>query len=246
MFRSFFLLLILSLLGFSLPTQKPITIYMAGDSTMSIKTKEDHPERGWGMMLPVFFNDKVTIDNRAQNGRSTKTFRSEGLWQGILDTIQAGDYVIIQFGHNDSSPEKVGRYTTPDEYKANLIRFVKESSAKKAKPILCTPIMRRRFDEEGKFYDTHGIYPDLVREVAKNMKIPLVDMHRKSEQLLIAYQEEGSKKLFLHINPGEYVSLPDGLEDNTHFSAFGAQQMAGLFVEGITELKLKLRRYFKN
>jgi lysophospholipase L1-like esterase len=180
------------------------------------------------------------------NGRSTRTFISEGRWQAIMDKAKRGDYVIIQFGHNDSSVEKVDRYTTPDQYKANFIRFVNETRAKKANPILCTPIMRRRWDKEGKFYDAHGAYPDIIRQVADSLKVPIVDMHRKSEKLLVEHGEEGSKKLFLHIQPGEYDVLPDGLRDDTHFSEYGAKQMAGLFVAGIRESKIKLTKHLKD
>ncbi len=213
---------------------------MIGDSTMANKPVEDNPERGWGMMLHEFFNSSVIIENHAVNGRSTRSFLYENRWQPIVDKLKKGDYVIIQFGHNDESKEKKERYTTPDEYRHNLARFVNETKAARAHPILCTPIMRRRFDENGKFYDTHGVYPDVVRELADSLKVPLVDMHLKSEQLIKSMGAEGSKKLFLFIEPGEYASLPEGKEDNTHFSEFGARAMAQLFVDGITELKLPL------
>ena len=236
--RTYSLLLTLIFFGFSF-TKKQVTIYMAGDSTMSFKPNAEHPERGWGMLLPAFFDKKVIIANHAMNGRSTKTFLSEGRWQAIMDKVGRGDYVVIQFGHNDSSKDKGARYTPPEQYKANLVRFVKETQAKEAMPILCTPIMRRRFDKNGNFYDTHGGYPEIVRQVADSLDVPLVDMHRKSEKLIVEHGEEGSKKLFLHIKPGEYEVLPDGLEDNTHFSEYGARLMAELFVEGIEELGLK-------
>ena len=222
-----------------------ITVYMIGDSTMANKPLADNPERGWGMTLQSFFNPSVTVENHAMNGRSTRSFLYENRWQPIVDKLKKGDFVIIQFGHNDGSKEKKERYTTPYEYKTNLIRFVNETRSRKSTPILCTPIMRRRFDENGVFYDTHGVYPDLVRQVADSMKIPLVDMHRKSEKLIIEYGEEGSKKLFLFIEPGKHASLPDGKEDNTHFSELGAQEIAKLFVEGIREQKLKLARRLK-
>lgn len=245
MFRISFSLIILTVLGFSSP-KKQITIYMAGDSTMAFKPKTEHPERGWGMLLPEFFDDKVVIDNHARNGRSSKSFMTEGLWKNIMDKVQRGDYVVIQFGHNDSSPDKgPDRYSTPDEYKANLIKYVNDTRAKRAKPILCTPIMRRRFDENGKFYDLHGVYPDVVREVADSLKVPLVDMHRMSENVIVEHGEAGSEKIFLHIQPGEYEVLPDGLTDDTHFSEYGARIMAGLFAESIKKSRLKLSKYLK-
>lgn len=242
MSRLTLLLPVLVFLGFSQPAKRPVTIFLAGDSTMADKPNFDHPERGWGMLLPEFFTSDVTIDNRARNGRSTRSFLEEGLWQGIMDEIHRGDYVVIQFGHNDSKGNS-DRYASPEQYKVNLIRFVKETIAHAAHPVLCTPIMRRRFDQNGKFYDTHGLYPDMVRQVADSLEVPMVDMHRKSEMLIIGHGEEGSKKIFLHKKPGEYAVLPEGLTDDTHFSEYGARLMAGLFVEGIRELHLPLRKY---
>jgi DNA sulfur modification protein DndE len=212
---------------------------------MANKPLEDNPERGWGMMLQEFFDNSVTIENHAMNGRSTRSFLYENRWQPIVDKLKKGDYVIIQFGHNDESKEKKERYTTPAEYKTNLVRFVNETRSGKAHPVLCTPLMRRRFDENGAFYDTHGVYPDVVRQLADSMNIPLVDMHRKSEKLIRELGPEGSKKMFLFIEPGAYNSLPNGKEDNTHFSEWGAREVAGLFVEGICEQHLKLSRRLK-
>jgi DNA sulfur modification protein DndE len=239
-----FLSLIIILSAF-LCDRHPITIYMIGDSTMADKPLEDNPERGWGMMLQDFFNSTISVENHAVNGRSTRSFLYENRWQPIVDKLKKGDYVIIQFGHNDGSKEKKERYTTPADYKRNLIRFVNETRSCKANPILCTPVMRRRFDENGVFYDTHGGYPDIVRQVADSLKVPLVDMHRKSEKLIRECGVEESKKLFLFIEPDVYASLPNGKEDNTHFSELGAREIARLFVEGISEQRLKLTKRLK-
>jgi lysophospholipase L1-like esterase len=108
-----------------------------------------------------------------------------------------------------------------------------------------TPIMRRRFDKEGKFYDTHGEYPDIVRAVAFEQKVPLIDMQRMSEEVIVRNGIENSKKLFLQLKPGENPNYPSGIEDNTHFSPLGAEEMAKLAVEGIREHKIKLRKYLK-
>jgi DNA sulfur modification protein DndE len=221
------------------------TIYMIGDSTMANKPTEDNPERGWGQLLPVLFTDEVVISNHAKNGRSTRSFLAEGLWQPVVNNLKAGDYVIIQFGHNDQSKEKVDRYTPPEDFKKNLAKFVSETRAKKALPVLCTPIIRRRFDDSGKFYDTHGVYPDLVREVANELGVPLLEMHRESEKLIVDAGEEGSKKIFLWIKPGEYKSLPEGKQDNTHFSEYGATKMAEIAVAEMRKLNLSLVRFLK-
>ncbi len=238
-----FLILLLSVVGLA---KNPITVYLAGDSTCANKLDEKRPETGWGEMFGQFFKDnKVKIDNRAMNGRSTKTFISEGRWQNIVDDLKRGDYVFIQFGHNDSSKDKGERYTPPEDYRKNLIKFIEDVRAKKAFPVLLTPVMRRRFDKDGKFYDTHGEYPDIVRAVAKEYKTPLIDAQRESEKLIVSLGEEKSKKLFLILAKGESPNYPNGLDDNTHFSPLGAEEIAKLVVEGIRETKIGLRKYLK-
>jgi lysophospholipase L1-like esterase len=179
------------------------------------------------------------------NGRSTKTFISEGRWQKILDNLKKGDYVFVQFGHNDSSKEKGERYTPPEDYRKNLVKFIEEVQAKEANIVLLTPVMRRRFDKEGKFYDTHGEYPGIVRAVAAEYKVPLVDMLQRGEKLLVSLGAEDSKKLFLILQKGESPNYPNGLDDNTHFSPLGAEEMAKLVVEGIREIKIGLKKYLK-
>ena len=170
---------------------------------MAQKLPEKRPETGWGEALgQLFRKNSVRVDNRAKNGRSTRTFISEGLWQGIIDSLQKGDWVFVQFGHNDESKEKTDRYTPPGDYRANLIRFINEVRAKKATPVLLTPVMRRRFDDKGVFFDTHGEYPDIVRAVARDYRVPLIDMRRKSEAVLKRYGAEPSRKLFLQLKPG--------------------------------------------
>ena len=227
--------------------QKPITIFLAGDSTMAQKLPEKRPETGWGEMLGEYFRvGKVIIDNRALNGRSTRTFISEGRWQAIVDALRPGDYVFIQFGHNDESKEKTDRYTPPADYRTNLIKFVSEVRAKKATPVLLTPVMRRRFDKEGQLQDTHGEYPDIVRSVAAEYKVALIDMHRSSAAVLAKYGAEESRKLFLQLKPGENLNYPKGIEDNTHFNPLGAKVMARLAADGIRELRLKLVRLMRS
>lgn len=208
-----------------------VTVYLAGDSTMAPKLAEKRPETGWGEALQRWLDPAaVTVDNRARNGRSTRTFISEGRWSAILDDLDAGDYVFIQFGHNDGSEQKVDRYTSPADYRANLLAFVEDVRARGGIPVLLTPVVRRRYDERGSFYDTHGPYPGLVREVAREADVVLLDMHRDSAALLIELGPEASRDLFLILAPGESPNYPDGLDDNTHFSPAGAERMAAIAV----------------
>jgi lysophospholipase L1-like esterase len=241
------MLLIFVVLMFGQSTRaRPITIYLAGDSTMAQKLPEKRPETGWGEMLANFFQDgKVTIDNRAQNGRSTRSFIAEGRWQAIVDQLEEGDYVFIQFGHNDESKEKVDRYTPPADYRNNLVRFINEVREKKGLPVLLTSVMRRRFDSNGKLVDTHAEYPDIVRSIAAENRVPLIDMHQSSARILERYGPEESRKLFLQLPPNENANYPKGVEDNTHFNPVGAQVMAGLAAVGVKEQKLPLAKYLK-
>lgn len=229
-------LLLLSLVS---PPNK-IKVYLIGDSTIADKKPDAFPETGWGTPFKIFFDSTVEVDNRAKNGRSTKSFIAEGLWKPVEGQLKEGDYVFIQFGHNDEVKEKVGRYTTPDEYKTNLRRFITETRAHRASPVLLTPVARRAFDDEGKVSETHKEYSQLVREVAAETKTPLIDLDRKSQELLGAFGPEHSKLLFLQLEPGEHPNYPEGKNDNTHFSELGARKVAQIVLKEIAALRLEL------
>lgn len=233
-------------LAVSISASAQVTVYLAGDSTIAIKTPDRRPETGWGEMLQQYFDPaKVKIDDRGQNGRSTRTFIEQGHWQQIVDDLKKGDYVFVQFGHNDSAKDRPDRYTPPEDFKKNLIRFIADVKGKNANIVLMTPVMRRKFDKDGKFVDVHGEYPDIFRTVAREQKVPLIDMHRKSEAVIVKYGVEGSKSLFLQLKPGENPNYPNGGDDNTHFRPAGAEEMAKLAIEGIREDKLKLGKLLK-
>ena len=241
--KTLYTLCLLFALAGAATAKEPVTIHLAGDSTMAKKLPEKRPETGWGEALPKFFRaDRVVVNNHAKNGRSTRLFIEQNLWQGLLDSLKEGDYVFIQFGHNDGAKDKPDRYTPPEDYRANLIRFVREARERKATPVLFTPVMRRKFMKEGAFVDQHGVYPGIVREVAAELKVPLIDMHRMSEQVLVRLGPEESRKLFLQLKPGENPNYPNGIEDNTHFNPDGAERMAALAVEGIRERRLGLAK----
>jgi lysophospholipase L1-like esterase len=244
---AFAIVVILLSVASALSQKRPITFFLAGDSTMAAKLPEKRPETGWGEMLQRYFDEsKVVIENHAQNGRSTKTFISEGRWQALVDKLQKGDWVFVQFGHNDESKEKGERYTPPEDYRKNLIRFIADVTSKNANIVLLTPVMRRKFDKDGNFVDQHPPeYPNAVREVAKEENVPLIDMHRLSQAVIVKYGVEGSRALFLQLRPDENSNYPNGIEDNTHFRPAGAAEMANIAVEGMRENKLKLIKYLK-
>ena len=220
---------------------QPVTLFLAGDSTIAEKLASKRPETGWGEFLGVqFLPGTVVVDNRARNGRSTRTFIGEGRWQALLDYIRPGDYVFIQFGHNDESVEKKDRYTPPADYRRNLERFVGDVRARKATPILLTPVARRKF-ADGQLQTSHGEYPGIVRAVASEQQVALIDLLARSEAILRARGDEGSKPLYLWLRPGENPNYPDGLKDDTHFSPEGAKRMAEAVADGLRALDLPLK-----
>ena len=217
----------------------PITVWLAGDSTMAPKQPDKRPETGWGEALqPCFDSTVVHIANRAVNGRSTRSFVAEGRWKAIVDSMRAGDYVFIQFGHND---EKVGtaNYSSPDDYRHNLVRFVDDVRARGGHPVLFTPVVRRRFDGEH-LVDTHGVYPDAARAAANEAHVPLVDMTRASAAFVEPLGPDSSRTLWLHLEPGANANYPTGVHDDTHFNPAGAQRMAGLAIAAIRAQRLDL------
>jgi lysophospholipase L1-like esterase len=242
--RKYLIVLLVVITAFTIPSQKKITVYLIGDSTMSIKQTKFYPETGWGMPFVFFFDSTVTIDNRAQNGRSTRTFMAENRWQPVVDQLQEGDYVFIQFGHNDEVPTKKS-YTTEEEFKTNLVKYITETRSKKAQPVLLTPVARRKFDSTGKVVSTHELYSQIVRNVAKENKVPLVDLDAKSQALLQQWGVEKSKLLFNQLAAGEHPNYPKGIEDNTHFNELGARVMAQLVLQGVKELGLELGERIK-
>ena len=231
--------------GFTIP-RNPVRIYMIGDSTMADKPLADNPERGWGQLFPQFFTNEVQIKNHAVNGRSTKSFIKEGRWDSVLKNLQKDDWVFIQFGHNDEKIEDSNRYAAPQTaYKQNLTRFVTEAREKGARPILVTPVMRRKFDANGKFVDQHGEYPAVVRKLAAELNVPLIDLHKSSQSIIEAHGIEGSKKLFLWIDQKHFKAAPDGKKDDTHFSEYGAAIMASAVCDELKQKNIFPIDYFK-
>ena len=234
-----FLFGLVALMAFDFSEKKKIKVWLIGDSTMSIKEKKAWPETGWGIPFINFWDSTVTVDNRAKNGRSTRSFMTEGLWKSVIDELAEGDYVFIQFGHNDEVPTKKTA-TTPEEFKTNLIKYITETRDKKAIPILLTSVARRKFDAAGKLESTHEAYSNITRAVAKETNSLFIDVDQKSQVLLQQMGVEGSRYLFNQLKPGEHPNYPNGVEDNTHFSELGARKMAQLVLAEIRNLKIEL------
>lgn len=236
-------LLLIPLLGFMLPPKKT-KIFLAGDSTMSIKDVRAYPEHGWGMPFIYFWDSTVTVVNLARNGRSTASFRKEGLWDQILNDCGRGDYVLIQFGHNDEVPTKKTA-TTETQFRNNLVRYIKETRQKHARPVLITPVARRKFDSTGKVIGTHDVYSGIVRRVAADERVPLIDLDRQAQRLYQQLGVEASKLLLMHLEPGEHPNYPAGKVDDTHFSELGARKIAEIVLKDIRALLPELAQKIK-
>ena len=232
------------LLLFAFQQKQKITVYLIGDSTMADKEVIAYPETGWGMPFHYFFDSTITVDNRAKNGRSTRTFIEEGRWQPVAENLNEGDYVLIQFGHNDEVPTKRS-YTTPEQFTANLIKFVTDSRSKNAIPVLITPVARRKFDSTGQVEETHAVYTQLVKDVAKKYDVPLIDLDKESQELIQKFGPDDSKYLHNYLDPGENPHYPEGHADDTHFSELGARRMAEIVLHDIEKLNLGLASHIR-
>ena len=206
---------------------------------MANKKKEVFPETGWCQIIEPNFDKTVRISNHAVNGRSSKSFIDQGRWEVVLDSLKKGDYVFIQFGHNDQKIQDSTRYTVPFEsYSENLKKFITETRDKGAVPILFTSIVRRKFGDDGKLKDTHGDYPVAAKKVAQELNVPLIDLQKITEEWVNTLGDEASKKMFLWTAPNE--KYPNGRKDDTHLSVEGANKVAQFAVQEIKKQKLNI------
>ncbi len=212
------------------------TLFLVGDSTCADKNLDkENPERGWGQLFPALVDATLRIENHAQNGRSTKSFRDEGRWQQVLDRLHPGDYVFIQFGHNDQKKSDPKRYSTPEEYGENLRRFVREVREKEGRPVLLTPIVRRHW-EEGRLLDRHGLYPDVMRRIAHEEQVPWIDMEAITRAWVCGLGDELSKEYFMWVPSGSCPLYPEGRVDNTHLNVRGAHEVARMVAREVQTL----------
>lgn len=223
-----------------------VKVFMVGDSTMAdYHLNPAGPMRGWGQLMPLYFHSNVTIVNRAVSGHTSHASLAQR-WPGVLAEMQPGDYVIIQFGHNDMKEGKPGYAAPFGAYTENLERFVRETRDKQGSPLLATSVARRAFDEENKARNTLGDYPQAVREVGARLEVPVLEMNLHSMELLTLLGPERSAKLFCNPEAGEYPDykppraegpgLANPAVDNTHFNAMGASRMADIAAQ---EIRLK-------
>lgn len=241
----YFVFLLLVLFACSL-TSKPVTVFMVGDSTMADKPIRALPENGWGMQLQNFMNNNAIVKNYAANGRSSKSFINEGRWDSVYSKISTGDFVIIQFGHNDEKFKDSNRYTIPKTtYKQYLKKYITDTRDKGGIPILCTSIVRLKYNQKGKLENTHADYPQAMREVAKEMNVELVDLQKLTESKLNKIGQEKATNLYLVFGKNEYVNFPEGKNDSTHLRVEGAKLVAKLFTDNAKKQHLSIRKYIK-
>ncbi len=231
--------------------ERAITLFLIGDSTMAsydLEADYEHrryPLHGWGQCFQSLFNQEektqlrarwnateVRVDNRAKGGRSTRTFVEEGRWAEVLSLLKPGDWVLIQFGHNDSAENKPDRYTSLAAYKAFLTLFVQQSREKGATPVLLTPVSRNYPWIEQQLSNAHGAYPGAVKEVATEQKVKCIDLTRLSgEAFTLKGKAYVTSNYFMNLAEGTFEAYPKGLKDNTHFQKEGAEVVARLVYE---------------
>lgn len=259
-FRLLFALSALLLLSAFTTGQKDvITIFMIGDSTMANKSlKNGNLERGWGQMLPGFLTDDIKVDNHAMNGRSSLSFINEGRWDAVLAKLKKGDYVFIQFGHNDEKPSEKLHTDPGSTFDDNLRRFVRETREKGAHPVLFNSIVRRNFPPAGAteikgsyevegdvLVDTHGEYLNSPRTVAQEMNVPFVDLNKLTHDLVTGLGVEKSKELFMWVPAGIYDFCPKGKIDNTHLNIYGGKVVAGIAIDAVAGVVPELAPYVR-
>lgn len=220
----------------------PPRIFIASDSTAQDYKADRYPQSGWGTMLRCAAPG-VTIENRAIGGRSTNSFIREGRLDGIAKDLRKGDTLLIQFGHNDASIEKPERYTTVDQYTANLHRFLAVAKAAGAKAVILTPVARRDF-KDGVEQPSFPAYADAARAVAKATHTPLIDLGKVSQAMVQAAGPEAAKGYYLHYDGAAGApGYPKGVADDTHFSELGARRVADLVATGLKATRLPIARY---
>jgi lysophospholipase L1-like esterase len=225
------------------PNIKATTIFLSGNSTVVDQDRE--PWASWGQMIPSFFDAKnICIANYAESGETLNSFKSARRLQKLLSLMKAGDYLFIEFGHNDMKQkgEGVGPFTS---YKTSLKYFINEVKKKGGIPVLVTSMHRRSFDSTGHIINTLLEYPAAVRETAKEENVALIDLNAMSKIMYEAWGPENSIKAFVHYPANTFPNQTKKLEDNTHFNTYGAYQIARCIVQGIKDNQLPIAKYLK-
>lgn len=213
-------------------------IFWAGDSTVQTNDITTYPQTGIGQVFPLYLKEGIEVRNHGKNGRSTKSFIDQGRLERIDQSISEGDFLFIQFGHNDEKAQDPARYTVPGfTFDDNLRAFIDVARKHGAYPVLITPLERRCFDENGTLEPgAHGDYVQAMINVARTQQVPLVDLYAMSREEMQRAGMEKTVEWFMNIEPGIYPGCPDGKKDNTHLKYEGAVVFAGLIARGLKQL----------
>lgn len=218
------------------------TIFLAGNSTVT--DQDNEPWCGWGQMLPQFLDDRVAVANYAESGEAGNSFISAGRFAKILTKMKRGDWLFIEFGHNDQKQTGPGKGPY-ESYSESLRQMIAGTREKGGIPVLVTPMHRRRFDEKGQVINTLGEFPNAMRELAKQEQVALIDLNAMSKILYEAWGPEHSKRAFVHYPAGTFPGQTEALADNTHFNAYGGDQLARCIVKGIIDNNIPLGEYIR-
>ncbi len=218
------------------------TVFLCGNST--VVDQDNEPWCGWGQMVPRFFDENVCIANYAESGEAANSFASAGRLKKILTKIKPGDYVFVEFGHNDQKQK--GPNDGPwASYTTNMKRYITETRAKGGIPVLVTSMHRRNFDDNGKINNTLGEYPDAVRKLASEENVALIDLNAMSKILYEAWGPEESVKAFVHYPANTFPNQAKALADNTHFNSYGGYELAKCILEGVKKVLPELAAHIR-
>jgi len=219
-----------------------ITVFLCGNST--VVDQDNEPWGSWGQMIPAFFDDRVCFANYAESGESSNTFISAKRLKKALTFMKPGDYIFVEFGHNDEK-QKGNDKGAYKHFTQSLKQYIGEARKRGAHPVLLTPTQRRHFDENGKLKDTHGEFPQAVKDLAEKEGVPVIDLTQMTTYLYYALGVEGSKKALIHYPAGTFEGQAKDLADDTHFSPYGAYQIAKCVIERIIQNDIPLKNYLK-
>lgn len=217
------------------------SVFIAGDSTVTDQDRE--PWASWGQMFPYFLKPNIAVANYAVSGSTLRHYRASRRLDKALSLMKKGDYMIVEFAHND---QKQKNYEPYGEYTEDIKDYCDKIIAKGGQPILITSTMRRRFDEEAKIVNTLGDFPQAMRDYAKENNIPLIDLNKRSAEFYEALGVEQSKKALVHYPAGTFAGQEKDLADNTHFNTYGAYELAKCILTSMKEQKLDIAKYIKD
>lgn len=220
-----------------------VTVFLCGNST--VVDQDNEPWASWGQIIPQYFNDKVCIANYAESGESSNTFIAAGRLKKALTQMKKGDYIFMEFGHNDEKQRQPG-YGAWYSYMYNLKIYIDEARRRGAHPVIVTPTQRRKFGSDGKLVPTHGEFPAAARWIAGKEKVPLIDLTEMTTRLFNAMGEEDTKHAFVHYPAGTYPGQKEAFADNTHFNPYGATEVARCIVTAIRQVLPELAENLKD